>query len=75
MGILLVGEDGQKFGEVTLEEAKKMARDTGKSLVMVNAKANVYRIVDQGKLKYEQKQKEKSQRAQKRFDRGEQFPS
>ena len=66
MGILLVGEDGQKFGEVTLEEAKKMARDTGKSLVMVNAKANVYRIVDQGKLKYEQKQKEKSQRAQKR---------
>lgn len=66
MSIMLVGEDGTKIGEVTLEEAKKIAASAGKSLVMVNAKNNVYRIVDEGKLKYEQKQKERSQRAQRR---------
>lgn len=66
MSILLVGEDGTKIGEVTLEEAKRMAANAGKSLIMVSAKGNVYRIVDEGKLKYEQKQKAKGQRAQRR---------
>jgi len=63
---MLVGEDGNKIGDVTLEEARKIAASTGKSLVLVSAKNNVYRIVDEGKLKYEQRQKERNQRAQRR---------
>jgi translation initiation factor IF-3 len=66
MSILLVGEDGTKIGNVTLEEAKKIAANAGKSLIIVSAKNNVYRIADEGKLKYEQKQKERNQRAQRR---------
>lgn len=66
MSIMLVGEDGNKIGDVTLEEAKRIAAESNKSLVLVNAKNNIYRIVDEGKLKYEQKQKERSQRAQRR---------
>jgi translation initiation factor IF-3 len=66
MSILLVGEDGKMIGSTTFEEAKKIAAKLGKDLVLVNAEGNTYRIVDFGKLKYEQKQKEKSQRAQKR---------
>ena len=66
MNILVIGEDGSRLGEMSLERAKQMAREVGKSLVLVNPKANVYRIVDEGKLKYDQKQKEKEQRAQKR---------
>jgi translation initiation factor IF-3 len=66
MSILLVGEDGIKIGEMTFEEAKKIAMAAKKDLVLVNSENNVYRIADSGKLKYEQKQKERSQRAQKR---------
>lgn len=66
MNIMLVGEDGQKIGEVSLDTAKKMAKTAGKSLILVNAKANIYKIIDEGKLKYDHKQKEKEQRAQKR---------
>lgn len=66
MNIILIGEDGSRIDDVTREEAEKIAQDAGKSLVMVNAKNHVYRIVDEGKLKYEQKQKEKKQRAQQR---------
>jgi len=66
MNVLVIGENGDKLGEMTLEKAKQIAANEKKSLVLVNAKANVYRICDIGKLRYEQKQKEKDQRAQKR---------
>ncbi|MFA5024027.1 MAG: translation initiation factor IF-3 [Patescibacteria group bacterium] len=66
MNILVIDEEGNKIGEMSLEVAKKMASDVGKSLIIINPKANVYRIADAGKLKYEQKQKVKDQRAQKR---------
>ena len=66
MDILVIGEDGSKLGDMSLEKAKQLATSTGKSLILVNPKANVYRIADAGKLKYEQKQKEREQRAQKR---------
>jgi translation initiation factor IF-3 len=66
MDILLVGEDGRKIGNMSMESAQKLANDEGKDLVIVNAKQNIYRIIDSGKLKYERKQKEKSQREQKR---------
>lgn len=66
MNVLLVGEDGNKIGTVSLEEAKKIAKEAGKDLIMVNAKNSVYRIADAGKLKYEQQQRRKKQSAQKR---------
>jgi len=66
MDILVIGEDGSRLGEMSLEKAKKTANDLGKSLVLVNPKENIYRMADVGKLKYEQKQKERDQRAQRR---------
>ena len=64
--VLLIGEDGQKIGEVSVEEARRLAKEAGKNLVLKDAKRNVYRIADAGKLKYEQKQRQKQQRAQRR---------
>jgi len=66
MGILLIGEDGKKIGDVTFDEAKRIAQMEKKDLILVNAENNVYKIADFGKLKYDQKQKIKNQRAQKR---------
>jgi translation initiation factor IF-3 len=66
MNITLIGEDGKLVGNVSLEQARSMAKASGKDLIMINAKSNIYRIADAGKLKYEQKQKERQQRAQKR---------
>jgi translation initiation factor IF-3 len=66
MEILLIGETGQKIGSMGLEEARKIAKDAGKDLIIVNAKKNIYRMADAGKLKYEQKQKDKKQRSQRR---------
>jgi len=65
MSIVLIGEDGKKIGDVSIEYAEEKAKEAGKSLMMV-AK-NVYRIADAGRLKYEQKQRQKQQRAQKRI--------
>jgi len=64
MRIVLIGEDGKKIGDVSMEDAERKAKEAGKDLMMV-AK-NVYRIADAGKLKYEQKQRQKRQRAQRR---------
>ena len=66
MNITLIGEDGKLVGNISLDQARRMAKASGKDLIMVNAKSNVYRIADAGKLKYEQKQKDKQQRAQRR---------
>lgn len=66
MDVILIGEDGDKIGNVTMEEAERLAAEAGKNLVLLNAKKHVYKIADEGKLKYEQKQKEKRQRAQRR---------
>ena len=67
MIILLIDENGTKIGPIEKEDALKMAIDSGKDLIMINATKHVYKIADAGKLKYEQKQLEKSQRAQKRI--------
>ena len=66
MNIILIGEDGKLVGEIAIDRARKMAKESGKDLIMVNAKNNTYRIADAGKLKYEQRQKDKQQRAQRR---------
>lgn len=64
--VILIDEDGKKVGEVTLGEAKSRATESGKDLVMVSAKNNVYKIADAGKLKYEEQQRRKRQSAQRR---------
>lgn len=66
MTILLIGEDGKKIGQVSMREARRLADEAGKDLTLVNAEQKVYRIVDEGKLKYEQKQRKKQMRAQQR---------
>ncbi len=64
--VLLIGEDGEKLGNVSMEEARRIAKEANKNLVLKDAKRNVYRIADTGKLKYEQKQQKKQQKAQRR---------
>ena len=66
MNIILIGEDGKLVGQITIDQARRMAKESGKDLIMVNAKNNTYRIADAGKLKYEQRQKDKQQRSQRR---------
>ncbi len=62
--MLLVGPDGEKMGVRPTPEALRMARDLGLDLVEVAAKANppVCRIMDYGKFKYEQSQRDKESR-------------
>jgi len=64
MSIVLIGEDGKRIGEVTMEFAEQKAKEAEKELMMV-AK-NTYRIADTGRLKYERKAKQKQQRSQRR---------
>lgn len=64
--VLLIGEDGQKIGNVSFAEAKEIAESKNKDLVLVNKDKSVYKIADRGKLKYERKQKERKLRAQRR---------
>ena len=64
--VLLIGEDGKKIGHVSFEEAKRIAREQNKDLMLVNKEKRVYKIGDEGKLKYERKQKERRLRAKRR---------
>lgn len=61
---MLIGEDGSKIGNVTIEEAEKIAKEAGKDLTMKSK--DVYRIADEGRLRYERNKKQKQQRAQRR---------
>jgi translation initiation factor IF-3 len=65
----LIDENGKLIGSVSFEDARKKAKSENKDLVLVNAKSNTYRIADAGKLKYEQRQKEKQANAQKRTNK------
>jgi len=64
--VLLIGEDGSKIGNISLEEAKKIAIDQNKDLILMNKDKRVYKIGDEGKLKYDKKRSGKKSRAQKR---------
>ena len=57
--VRLIGADGQPVGVVTTHEALKMAQEAGLDLVEVNAKSDppVCKILDFGKMKYEDKKK------------------
>lgn len=62
--MLLVGADGEKLGVQPTPTALRMAEDQGLDLVEVADKANppVCRIMDYGKWKYEQSQREREAR-------------
>ena len=67
MGIMLIDEDGTKISNnIDFKEALLIANKKDKDLVLVNEKNKVYRIADEGKLKYDRKQKERSSRTKRR---------
>jgi translation initiation factor IF-3 len=57
--ILLIGDDGHKYGEIGTEEARAIAEEKGFDLVEVSpeAKPPVVKMMDYGKFKYEQQKK------------------
>ena len=57
--ILLIGAEGEKFGEIGIDEALAMAEEKGFDLVEVSpgAKPPVVKMMDYGKYKYEQQKK------------------
>ena len=69
MNVNLIDEAGRLIGKVSFDEARRRAKNEGKDLVLVNGKTNTYKIADAGKLKYDQKQKEKQQNAQRRANK------
>lgn len=56
----MIGHDGEQFGIVSLEVALGKSQDIGLDLMEVspNAKPPVCKILDHGKLKYEEKKKQ-----------------
>ena len=56
----MIGHDGEQFGIVLLEVALQKSQDIGLDLMEVspNAKPPVCKILDHGKLKYEEKKKQ-----------------
>jgi translation initiation factor IF-3 len=57
--ILLIGDDGHKYGEIGTEDARAIAEEKGYDLVEVSpeAKPPVVKLMDYGKYKYEQQKK------------------
>ncbi|MEI9994553.1 MAG: translation initiation factor IF-3 [Rhizomicrobium sp.] len=57
--ILLIGDDGHKYGEIGIDEGRAIAEEKGFDLVEVSpeAKPPVVKLMDYGKYKYEQQKK------------------
>jgi translation initiation factor IF-3 len=57
--VRVIGLDGEQLGDMTSDEARRLAEEAGFDLVEVapNARPPVCRIMDYGKYKYEQKKK------------------
>ncbi len=69
--VRLVAEDGEQLGVVALDAALQRAADSGLDLVEVspNASPPVCKIIDYGKLKYqEQKKKNEARKKQKTIE-------
>ena len=64
--VRLIGEDGDQLGVVSLDDAFRKAQNANLDLVVVAEKASppVCKILDFGRLVYDQKQKQKKQRKQ-----------
>ena len=62
--VRLVGEDGEQLGLLSYSDAKAKAQDAGLDLVLVAERSDppVCRIMDYGKLQFEQKKNLKTQR-------------
>ncbi|TCK92373.1 translation initiation factor 3 (bIF-3) [Natranaerovirga hydrolytica] len=62
--VRVIGPEGEQVGIMTSRDAMNLAREKNLDLVKISPKANppVCRIVDYGKLKYEQARKEKEAR-------------
>ena len=62
--VLVIDQDGEKHGPMKVEEGLALAKEAGLNLVMVaeNAKPQVCRIMDFGKLQYERKKKIRDQK-------------
>lgn len=56
----MISEDGEQLGVVSIEVALEKAREVGRDLIEVgpNTKPPVCKILDYGKLKYEEKKKQ-----------------
>ena len=67
MKIILIDEEGKRVGAMSHESAERIARDAGKILMMVSE--GVYKIVDYGKMRYTQQQKEKKHRESQRANK------
>jgi len=64
--VLLIDSDGKNLGVMDTREAYRMAEEAGLDLVQVGDGKNgipVCRIIDQGKMKYEQAKKRKAAKA------------
>lgn len=58
MEVLLIGEDGRNLGSMDLESARKIAVDLNRDIIKVGKGPEmIYKIVDAGKIKYEQNKK------------------
>lgn len=57
--MLLIGDDGHKYGEIGTDEARAIAEEKGLDVVEVSpeAKPPVCKLMDYGKYKYEQQKK------------------
>src|SRR5579884_4286943 len=66
--ILLIGDDGHKYGELGTDDARAIAEEKGLDLVEVSpeAKPPVVKLMDYGKYKYEQQKKANEQRKRQR---------
>ena len=62
--VRLVGEDGEQMGLIAYSDASKQAQDASLDLVLVAERSDppVCRIMDYGKLQFEQKKNLKTQR-------------
>jgi translation initiation factor IF-3 len=62
--VRLIGPDGGNVGVVSIEDARRVARDAGMDLVEVapNAEPPVCRVMDYGKFIYERTKKEREAR-------------
>jgi translation initiation factor IF-3 len=58
--ILLIGDDGHKYGELGIDEGRAIAEERGYDLVEVSPEAQppVVKLMDYGKFKYEQQKKQ-----------------
>lgn len=66
MKVNLIGDDGKLIGSFTFEEVRALAKAKNMDLILLNGKTNTYKIADAGKLKYDQRQKEKQIRVNKK---------